>query len=92
MSYEPGAGAPIGSETVGVGATSRLLWDALGKLESDPVLENGVVSPLFTAADFRIDAAVVCDVSGWLEYCVDDADDDDDISTMTRRREAGESV
>ena len=64
MSYEPGAGAPSGSETIGVGATSRLLWDALGRLDSDPVLENGVVSPLLTAADFLIDAAVVCDVVG----------------------------
>ncbi len=52
MSNVPGAGAPDGRETAGVGAASRLLCDALGRLESEPVLENGVVSPLFTAADF----------------------------------------
>ena len=55
----------------------------LGKLESEPVLENGVVSPLLTAADFRNADAV---------FCVEDVEDDDDISIMTRRRVAGESV
>ena len=59
----------------------------MGKLDREPVLENGVVSPLLTAADLRNADAVFC-----VENCVDDVDDDDDISIMTRRRVAGESV
>ena len=71
-------------------AASRLLF-VVGRLESEPVLENGVVSPLLTAADFRIADAELCCVV-WFENCVEEVDDEDDISMMTRRRVAGESV
>ena len=56
------------------------------------MLENGVVSPLLTAADLRMaDAAELC-VTWPEENCVDEVDEEDDISMMTRRLVAGESV
>ncbi len=65
---------------------------AVGKLEREPVLENGVVSPLLTAADLRMADAAAPWVTWPEENCVDEVDEEDDISMMTRRRVAGESV
>jgi len=62
-----------------------------GKFARELVLDNGVVSTLLPLA-VRLMEGVECNGPEEVGICAEDIDDDVDISMMTFRRVAGESV